>query len=262
MDLWRHGPLATKKFTLYSWFVVCEALLVGCLSTSDSQEATEASSTQNSKPSSPNESSDDEDSTSGLPFPKKPTRHYTKLLLLAYPQPGLTKINACMEQINTMAARAGSQEDMILAKNQLADLIDHDRPVYHYCFFHMVARLDQRLDEGGPVMETLAPLFLETMRGLWILGLGLDAPEGKDRYFRYLKSRYVQISQDTFGRSMETIGPPMGNLRFDPDRAAPPPIEPPKPVAQAQPTAKSPPAPAKKVAKKSGKPKNSKKPKK
>lgn len=254
--------MALKTFRLYTWFVVCETMLIGCLSTSDSQEAAKDSSTPKPETASLSQPSEDEDSPSGLPFPQKATRHYTKLLLLAYPQPGLTKINACMEQINTMAVRAGSQEDMIIAKNQLADLIDHDRQVYHYCFFHMMARLDQRLDEGGPVMETLAPIFLETMRGLWILASGLDGPEGKDRYFRYLKSRYMQISQDTFGRSMETIGPPMGNLRFDPEKRAPQTIAPPQPEAPAKPTAKSPPSPAKKVAKKSGKPKNSKKTKK
>lgn len=215
-----HGELCLSLLEpkILPLWIVLQLLISSCLSSQGDQQGSPAQAGVKAKNAGASTDNVDEDDLPGLPFPKKSTRHSTKMLLLAYPQPGLSKIHSCIEQIKVQAEQAASQEDMVVAKNMLIDLIDHERPVYHYCFFHIVAKLDQRLDEGGPVIETLAPIFLETMRGLWILASALDAPLGTDRYFNYLKARYVQLSQDAFGRPMETIGPPMGNLRFDPEK--------------------------------------------
>lgn len=152
-----------------------------------------------------------------LPFPKKPTRHSTRVMLLAQPQPPSSQINGCIEQINSIGQNSQSQEEMIISRNQLVPLVESNLFLYHFCFFTLVAQLDQKLAEGGPVMTQQAPLFLETMRSLWIIASALDNVEEDEKYFTYLKKRYLQLSEEVFGRQLETIGAPMGNLRFDPD---------------------------------------------
>ena len=152
-----------------------------------------------------------------LPFPQKPTRHSTRVMLLAQPQPIASQINACREQVQSIGLNAQSQEEMAIARKQLVPLVEADTIIYHFCFFQLMAELDQKLLEGGSVMTQQAPVFLDTMRSLWIVASALDTVSDTERYFNYLKKRYMELSASIFGRTLETIGPPMGNIQFDPD---------------------------------------------
>ena len=138
-------------------------------------------------------------------------------MLLAQPQPPTTQISSCIEQINSIGENAQSQEEMVISRNQLVPLVESNQFLYHFCFFTIMAQVDQKLLEGGPVMTQQAPMFLAAMRSLWILASSLDSVDEERKYFSYLKKRYIQLSEEIFGRQLETIGSPMGNLRFDPD---------------------------------------------
>jgi hypothetical protein len=58
------------------------------------------------------------------------------------------------------------------------------------------------------------------MRSLWVLAGALDAHADGHRYFRYLRTRYVQLSADVFGRDVSVVGPPVGSLRSQAPRPA------------------------------------------
>ena len=85
----------------------------------------------------------------------------------------------------------------------------------------MVLRLDERLDKGGALMSELAPAFLDGMKTLWIFARGLDALDGRTKYYDYLYTRYVQLSKQYFGRDVERIGTPMGNYNGEATTSAP-----------------------------------------
>jgi hypothetical protein len=45
------------------------------------------------------------------------------------------------------------------------------------------------------------------MSQLWVLGTALTDATGRDLYVKYLRTRYTDISQNTFGRRLETVDP-------------------------------------------------------
>lgn len=130
------------------------------------------------------------------------------------PQPSAEKITTCIEQMATLAQDAGNQQDMLVAEEQAAGIVTQDLADYHYCYYQMMARLDDRLNRAGQSLDQLGEVFLVDMKTLWILSRGLDTATGRDQYFAFLQDRYVQLSADIFGRDVEVVGPPMGALRY------------------------------------------------
>jgi hypothetical protein len=59
------------------------------------------------------------------------------------------------------------------------------------------------------------------MKTLWIFARGLDALDGRTRYYDYLYVRYVQLSKQYFGRDVDRIGQPMGNYNGEAAASAP-----------------------------------------
>ena len=158
-------------------------------------------------------SSGDDDQETGLPQPQQATAWHTRMLIASNPQPTGARIYSCIEQVTRIAEEAPNQQDMMNAQTQVTQLAANDQELYHYCFFQLMVRLDDRLAVGGPLMSEVATSFFDTMRAMWILARGLDALHGRTKYFDYLQRRYVQISKDTFGRDVEVVGPPMGSVR-------------------------------------------------
>lgn len=160
------------------------------------------------------EEDDDADGKAGtLPHPEKATAWATRNLIATHPQPSNEKVAQCMDDLAKIAADAGNPQDMLQAQVQAANLAAADVGLYHYCFYQLMVRLDERLERGGPLMADVATVFFDTMRALWILARGLDVATGRERYFPYLRERYVQLSKQHFGRDVEVVGPPMGIIR-------------------------------------------------
>jgi hypothetical protein len=156
-----------------------------------------------------------EEPEAGLPHPKKPTAWDTRVLISTTPQPNSTKISDCFEQIHRIATDAGNQQDMLAAQSHVTNLAAQDVKTYHFCFYQMMVRLDERLDVGGPMMTELADAFFDNMKQLWLLARGLDQLGGQKLYFDYLQQRYVQQSRQYFGREVDVVGPPMGDVAQD-----------------------------------------------
>lgn len=156
---------------------------------------------------------EDDDGRIGPPHPKHATASDTRTFLTTSPQPSVEKIAECIEQVTTLANEAGNQDDMVTAPEALKALVAIDTTLYHFCFYQLVNRLDERLAIGGPLMGELATVFFDTMKALWIMARALDRVTGQDRYFTYLRARYVQMSQDYFGRDVQVVAPPLGRPR-------------------------------------------------
>ena len=152
---------------------------------------------------------------SRFPHPSKPTAWHTRALLYTTPQPTPDELYRCMDQIKRIGEQAGNQHDMLTLTSQVTALAAAQTRMFHFCFYQMALRLDERLDKGGPLIAELAPVFLVQMKTLWIFARGMDALDGKTKYYDYLHRRYIDMSKQYFGRDLDQLGPPMGNYNAD-----------------------------------------------
>jgi len=117
-------------------------------------------------------------------------------------------LTKCTDEIKAIAKTSSNKELLAQAQLSLMKTVASNPTLYHYCFYSVMMELDQKLDEGGPMMTDLADQFFAGFRALWILGRTLDASSGTGEYFTYLRKRYVQISKDYFGRDLERYRSP------------------------------------------------------
>jgi hypothetical protein len=156
-----------------------------------------------------------DDEALGPPHPQKITAYHTRILIDTVAQPKAEDVRRCIETLSALTKEATNEDDLLILPQQLDGPIKDNPHLYHFCFYQVVARLDQRLDEGGPLIEELSDIFLETMKGLWMLATALDLNYGytdSGKYLFYLKNRYMQMSKDYFGRALTTITIPNNKL--------------------------------------------------
>lgn len=207
------------------------ALLLPFASCSLKSTPNSAKTAQTDEEDEDEEDDDEADEQIGPPFPTQASAWHTRMLIASNPQPTAERVHGCIEQLSQISAESANQQDMMAAQSQITTLAANDPDLYHYCFFQLMVRLDDRLAVGGPLMSEVATSFFDSMRALWIMARGLDALTGRTRYFDYLQRRYVQISKDTFGRDVEVVGPPMGTVRSGYGQTAPTMTKPAGPVA-------------------------------
>jgi hypothetical protein len=143
-----------------------------------------------------------------LPHPTKATAYATRVLITTARLPPASDLAKCTDEIRAIAKLSANKDLLAQAQMSLMNTIASNPTLYHYCFYNMMLELDQKLDEGGPMMTELADQFFGGFRALWILGRTLDASSGTGEYFDYLRKRYVQISKDYFGRNLERFRVP------------------------------------------------------
>lgn len=146
-----------------------------------------------------------------LVHPSKPTAYATRVLLTTANLPIATDLAKCADEMKAIANKAANKDLLAQAQMSLMNTVSSNPTLYHYCFYNMMMELDQKLDQGGPIMTDLADQFFAGFRALWILGRTLDASSGTSAYFDYLRKRYVQISKDYFGRNLERYRAPSTN---------------------------------------------------
>jgi hypothetical protein len=143
-----------------------------------------------------------------LIHPAKATAYATRVLLTTANLPPASELAKCADEIKAIAKASSNNELLAQAQMSLMKTVASNPTLYHYCFYTVMMELDQKLDEGGPLMTNLADQFFAGFRALWILGRTLDAASGTGEYFGYLRKRYVQMSKDYFGRDLERYRSP------------------------------------------------------
>lgn len=141
----------------------------------------------------------------GNPHPKRPTEWATRKLLMLYDLPPGEKLKGCKQDAMAIADESRNQEDLIEARDQMQLLLDKDPVFYHWCFYTFMTLVDQKMEAPGSRLDDRARDFIDSMRALWIVGTALDDHYETDRYFNYLRARYVAMSRDYFGRSLEVF---------------------------------------------------------
>lgn len=158
-----------------------------------------------------------------LPHPKKPTAFYTRVFVTTQTQPPVDRISACIEQITSLAVEAENQQALLTAQTQASTLAGADLITYHYCFYQLALKLDERMEIGGPLMDDLATAFFAGIKRLWVLARALDSNTGRNHYMDWLTARYIAMSRQYFGRNIEVLAPPLshfGSSDFFPSKPA------------------------------------------
>lgn len=150
---------------------------------------------------------DDQGAITRLSHPKDATAWNTRRLILSARQPSPSDISGCFETVVGAMKGAKNLQALEDASVSLQGSISKNNSLYHWCFYQMMADLDEKLDKNLPLMSEKAELFLERMSQLWILATALTDTIGTDLYIKYLRTRYTNISQNTFGRRLETVDP-------------------------------------------------------
>jgi hypothetical protein len=170
----------------------------------------------------------------GPPHPAVATAWYTRALVSTAKLPETEFVASCREDIHAIGAASLNHDAMVEAEKQIKTLIQGKLEAYHWCFYVSMLHLDLLLATSREQIDAVAGKFLSNMRDMWILARALDRERGGTKYFTYLKSRYIQLSQDFFGRPLKSIGPPIvdmttrdkaNNLPASSKEAGPAPIE-------------------------------------
>lgn len=211
---------------MVGWFLFGLAIFSACVSNQQSQSFwSSQDQSDNFVDQEDNEDQDDESAPGGnnqafgLPHPKGISAFNTRVFISTQAQPAPERIAACFEQMAAIAADATNSEALLEGQNQAAMLIANDFSVYHFCFYQMVVKLDERMAIGGPLMDDLATAFFNGMRRLWILARAMDVYTGKDRYISWLTKRYIAMSREYFGRNIEVLAPPFSKLEGQTNRS-------------------------------------------
>jgi hypothetical protein len=204
------------KLTLWrllAMLLIASAVGGGCRSTTPSSTDQEFSLADSQSQSQQNDGFEDDDTESDegvetqLSHPKDATAWNTRRLILSVRQPSPSDISGCFETVVGAIKGAQNLQSMEDASVALQGIISKNNRLYHWCFYQIMADLDEKLDKNLPLMSEKAELFLERMSQLWVLGTALTDATGSDLYVKYLRTRYTDISQNTFGRRLETVDP-------------------------------------------------------
>jgi hypothetical protein len=144
-------------------------------------------------------------SSQALTHPKEATAWSTRRLIMTTNQPNSGAIQSCLDTVESLARRATNLEALADAATDLRSDVTKDRALYHWCFYQMMASLDEKLEQPLSLMDEKAELFLDRMSRLWILAGALDGSSRSTVYTKYLRSRYTNISLQTFGRLLENM---------------------------------------------------------
>ena len=140
-----------------------------------------------------------------LAHPKEATAWSTRRLIMTAKQPNSGSIQSCLDTVESLAMRATNLEALADAATDLRSDVAKDIALYHWCFYQMMASLDEKLEQPLSLMDEKAELFLDRMSRLWILAGALDGNSRSTVYTKYLRSRYTNISLQTFGRLLENM---------------------------------------------------------
>ena len=183
--------------------------LNGCRSSRSQRESAEFELTEGEQQTSDDEDSFEIDDTqapeSSLVHPKEPTAWFTRRLLMTVAQPSASKINDCKENTEGAAKDASNLRALNEVSESLQVIVEKRLYIYHWCFYQMMADLDQKLEADSSLMHDKANLFFGRMSALWAMAQSLDVVTESDVYMNYLRTRYTDISQNLFGRRLEIV---------------------------------------------------------
>jgi hypothetical protein len=143
----------------------------------------------------------------GTAHPKKADAWHTRKAIMTHRQPSPELVMACKETVESLTANASNLQALTEAAKALEQKVAKGKNQYHWCFYQLMTDLDLRLERDSPLLTDKKEAFLSRMRALVPLAKALDRnlSTAKRDYSSYLRQRYIEISQNQFGRAVEVI---------------------------------------------------------
>jgi hypothetical protein len=160
---------------------------------------------------------DDTTATDEFPHPRSATAWETKVLILTGRLPTSQELNDCEAEITALTKDATNDVGILQVEEALQKTVTTNVRLYHWCFYWMARNLDVRTDAFGLGIDERSLVFFQGMRSLWALSRALDQVRQIEVYFQYLRNRYMDMSAEVFGRPLEVITKPLGDIDGPPE---------------------------------------------
>jgi hypothetical protein len=150
------------------------------------------------------------------PHPRSATSFATRRLNISVKKPSEGKLNVCVQEFRVTSKQARNSTALIEAVKLMAVPISKNVGFYHWCFYHFASAIDWKLEEDSRNLriQEKVSMFVENMKGLWLLAQSLDKSVKSKIYHEYLQVRYLELSKAHFGRVLEVISAPLGDPRW------------------------------------------------
>ena len=166
----------SNAFHLFAITALLSICSIACRSTAPQATKQEfALSDQQLSEDAPDEFEDEEDeeatevttpSSQSRTHPKEATAWSTRRLIMTANQPNPDAIQNCLDTVESLARRATNLEALADAAADLRSDVAKDKTMYHWCFYQMMASLDEKLEQPISLMDEKAELFLDKMSRL------------------------------------------------------------------------------------------------
>lgn len=132
----------------------------------------------------------------------------------------LERLEDCEAQLLVRADKLQSKADIQKAADEMQADVRESLPLYHWCYFHMMSRLEYQLEQEnlGRSYQDKLQQFLRESKALFIVAECLDRTRQTRRYRSNLQKKYIALSQAYFGRQLS----PMDTTRPEPKKPAAP----------------------------------------
>ncbi len=158
-----------------------------------------------------------------LPHPIIPDAWHTNRLVMTKKIPSKNHLNNCRSDLAVIGTQIANDEAMVEAIDMMRESVTSKTNFYHWCFYYSMSVLDWGMenDTKRASLQEQQDYFHRNMRGLFVLARALDQTRNTKRYFFYIRRRYMELSQNYFGRTLDVIAPPVDVLvpagnRFNP----------------------------------------------
>ncbi len=121
----------------------------------------------------------------------------------------LERLEDCQAQLLVQADRVQAKSDIQKAADELRDDVREALPLYHWCYFHMLTRLEYQLEQQnlGRTYQDRLQQFLRESKALFVLAEVLDRSRQTRLYRSNLQKKYIYLSQAWFGRNLSPLEP-------------------------------------------------------
>ncbi len=119
----------------------------------------------------------------------------------------IERLEDCEAQLLVRADRIQSKADIQKAADELQTDVRDSLPLYHWCYFHMMSRLEYQLEQQnlGRSYQDKLQQFLRESKALFVVAECLDRMRQSRSYRSNLQKKYIALSQAWFGRQLSPM---------------------------------------------------------
>ena len=167
------------------------------------------------EPLSANDAESDEKNTDNpRPQPASATDWQLEALLLSNPQPTAQELSVCLVRVSAIAQDADNDDALLHSLKELEGMLQQDLNLYHWCYYQMLHKLSLELGQEGMPFDKKGDYFYLTMKKLWLIAKSLEDWTKDPTYYKFLKSKYLELSKQIFGRDLTPIAPSLDQRRI------------------------------------------------